>query len=339
MNRLSKSACVALVLSLWAGFLPGGFGCQSSPSSPNTSSETHFLRWCPTSGSCGGGLECVCRVCAGTCVSDDDCAPLAAGAVCVQTASRPMDQACGQASIEASCELPCSADAECAPLGDAHRCDRGFCRALAADCATGSVRGGEVALLGDSFIAVRDELQLELERLARSAGALAADESYRDHSTTAIVPFGAGNDLVSQYEAALADQAPRVVVTNIGGPDALVSCPDPPTEACPALANAAAGAEALFARMSSGGVDAVVVLFYPDPADAALVAKLDVLRPMIQAACAQSPAPCHFVDLRSTFAGRETELLEPDGLVPTAAGAVATARAAWSTLQEHCIAQ
>lgn len=334
MTRASKAASqswLACLLAAWAMCA----GCQ--PTAPTTSSETHFLRFCPESESCSGQLACMCTVCTQGCEEDADCAELSADAVCVPTETRTPDQACEASAPEGTCEVPCGTSQDCAALGTAYRCDRSYCRALSADCATGEVAGSEVVLLGDNFMPLA--LVSELERLAQGSGALGAEENYRNHASTLVGPFGGSSDLFSQYAAALAEGTPRLVITDMGGPDALQSCPEPPAADCPALTNAESGAEELLTTMAQDGVEDVLVFFYPTPEDPTLTAKFDLLRPMIGGVCAASAVPCTFLDLRPTFTGNEAEYLLPDGVLPTDAGAVATAAAIFSVMQEHCLAQ
>jgi hypothetical protein len=211
---------------------------------------------------------------------------------------------------------------------------------MAADCETGRVSGNEVIVLGDSFLAESGQVTAELEGLARAAGALGADEQYRDYSSTLITPFGGMADLTTQYAAARAEGAVRIVIMNAGGPDVLLgSCPEPPTEACPALQNAVAGADQLWLQMAQDGVETVVDFFYPNTTDATLNAKLDVLRPLMQATCEASPVGCHWLDLRPTFEGHSDEYLLTGGILPTQAGSAATAAAIWSLMQRSCVAQ
>jgi len=309
-------------------------GCQTEPT---TSSETHFLRFCPLTLACDGPLECACSVCASACDDDADCAAFSTRAVCVRTEDRAADQSCGETPIEATCEVPCTSDSDCSSLGSDYRCDRSYCRALAPDCVTEEVAGSDVVLMGDNF--VTPEFTTELQRLARAFGPLATDESYRDHSSTLVGPFGGSYDLFSQYDAARAEGSFRVAILDIGGPDALQACPEPPAADCPALENAALGAQTLLASMADTGVEQVLIFFYPDPEDATLKAKFDLLRPMIEEACGASAAPCSFLDLRATFVGREADYLTPDGVLPTEAGSLATAAAVYSLMQERCIAQ
>jgi hypothetical protein len=127
---------------------------------------------------------------------------------------------------------------------------------------------------------------------------------------------------------------------NGGGADVLAgTCDTPPTQSCPVLANAAAATQQLLSQMAADGVQHVVYAFYPNPVDAALQAKMDALRPLVQQACDSSPVPCHWLDLRPTFAGHYGDYVLADGMNPTDAGSAATAAAIWSTMQQNCVAQ
>lgn len=331
-RELSRARGVLLVVAAFALF----GACRTAPS---TSSETHFLSWCSQNVPCGPGLQCSCGVCVAVCEDDRDCDAHAAGARCVGAVSNAVELTCSAEPDILFCEVSCADDADCADLGPSHRCDLGVCRQLAPDCIPGQTRGDEVALLGDNFLASSGELAADLQRLARGDGALGEDQEYRDHSSTLVGPFGDADDLGSQYAAARDVGPPAAVIMNAGGPDALLSCPDPPTSSCTALANAAASLDQLLARMATDGVGSVVLFFYPDPQDATLAAKFDVLRPMLRASCETGPVPCYFVDLRGTFGCREAELLQPGGILPTAAGASAAARTIWSAMRQHCVAQ
>jgi hypothetical protein len=121
---------------------------------------------------------------------------------------------------------------------------------LATDCTKGQVAAEDVVLLGDQFMANDHDLTSELEMLARETGALAAAESYRDYSSPLITPFGGATDLTSQYVAAVADGIPRIVIMDVGGPNALGPCADPPTADCPTLEQALNGARALWDQMA-----------------------------------------------------------------------------------------
>jgi hypothetical protein len=244
--------------------------------------------------------------------------------------------------VSAFCDALCADDAGCLGLGDNFRCDRGYCRSVNPSCRTGDTVGSEVALLGDTFISDTHELTRALESLARSSGALRTDEGYRDYSSPlqsslALDPPG----IAVQFETALEDGPVKVVIMDGGGADVLMSrCADPVVPECALVEDAVAGAEALFESMARNGVQHVVFFFYPDyVGDARIKATIDVLRPLLEERCANAPLPCHWLDLRPTFAGNYDEYILPDGRNPTDLGALASAEALWSLMQQRCVAQ
>jgi hypothetical protein len=190
-------------------------------------------------------------------------------------------------------------------------------------------------------MATSHQIPPDVEALARQAGVLAAAEHYRDISSLTGNSLALESpSLTDKYTSAQAGGTVRVVIMNGGGADILLgTCNTPPTESCPVVANAAAAVPPLLAQMAQDGVQQVVYFFYPDPVDVALQAKMDVLRPLIQAACENSPIPCHWLDLRPTFAGHYSDYIMADGMNPTDAGSAATAAAIWSTMQQNCVAQ
>jgi hypothetical protein len=203
----------------------------------------------------------------------------------------------------------------------------------------GAVPGNELLLIGDTFLASSHQITAYLEDLARSAGTLAAGERYRDNSrlTANALAFG-GNGIRDEYQAAATEAAVKVVVMSGGGADVLASACTPNTS-CPTLEAAAAAARALFAQMAMDGAQHIIYAFYPDPVDSGIRAQMDILRPLVQSACATSPVPCAWLDLRPTFAGHYGEYIQVDGLNPTAAGSQASAQAIWTLMREQCIAQ
>jgi hypothetical protein len=190
-------------------------------------------------------------------------------------------------------------------------------------------------------MALTHQVTAGVEELARAAGALPAGQRYRDESTALnnALALG-GNGIAAQYGRAAAEGGVAIVLMNGGGADVLNgSCEDPPEPTCPALTAASAAAAGLFEQMANDGVSHVVYAFYPNPVDTEVRGRMDVLRPLIEEACAASPVPCHFLDLRPVFEGRYAEFIMPDGLNPTASGAQAAAAAIWATMQQYCVAQ
>jgi lysophospholipase L1-like esterase len=194
-------------------------------------------------------------------------------------------------------------------------------------------------VIGDSFFASSHQITAYLEDLSRAAGTLPDGERYRDNSrlTANALAFG-GNGIYDEYEAGVTEATVKFVIMNGGGVDVLAStCA--PNSSCPVLEAAATAARDLFAQMVADGVQQVVYAFYPDPIDAAIRAQMDTLRPLAQSACAASPVPCAWLDLRPTFAGHYDEYVQADGLNPTAAGSQASAEAIAALMRDRCIAQ
>lgn len=211
---------------------------------------------------------------------------------------------------------------------------------MGAPCAHGEVPANQVLVLGDSFLASSHQITAYLEDLARNAGALPAGERYRDASRLAANGLAfAGNGILDEYSSAAAEAPVEVVIMNGGGADVLLGQCDTPDATCPTLTAAADAARQLFVQLADDGVQHVVYVFYPDPGDAGVRARMDAFRPMAESACAQSPVACEWLDLRDVFADHYPEYVQNDGLNPTAAGSQASAAAIWSIMQERCIAQ
>jgi hypothetical protein len=300
-----------------------------------TGGETHFLAKCePNTDSCGSSLTCVCGVCTQPCD-----APSACTAFAQAECAPPLDaESCADFRAQGHCEVVCTSDPDCVGISSSHHCERGVCRAVAS-CVHGQVPAQQVAILGDSFFAATHRISADLQALARSAGALADDAQYLDESNlTANSLSLAGNGIASQYAAATSAGEVKVVVMNGGGADIILGSCDTVDATCPVLVAAAAAARDLLTKMAQDGVLQVVYVFYPDPIDGNTLAKMDALRPLIQSACDNSPVPCHWLDLRPTFAGQYSEYITADGINPTAAGSLASAAAIWATMQTYCVA-
>jgi hypothetical protein len=315
----------------WLGALLGALltaaSCQTPSSSDPSGGETHFLRRCAEGSSvCGAELDCLSGVCSLECDDDAACSAYP-GAECLTPAGSP-----------SYCDVSCSVDADCAGVSPAHRCALGACRTGESACTSGTVGANQVVVLGDSFFAVSHEITAFLEEQARAAGALSPGERYRDNSSLLDNALE-GDGILQQYEEALAEAPVEVVIMNGGGADMLVRSCEPIEPECGAIVDATAAATDLFARMAEGGVAHVLYVFYPDPVEAELREKVDLLRPQIEALCADSPVPCHFLDLRPTFSGRYDEYILSDGMNPTTAGSEAAAGAIWAAMQQYCLAQ
>jgi len=328
-------------------------GCEAE-STDATGGETHFLRLCSNDpAACGTALSCLCGVCTVACQVADSCSSFA-GAECTARSA----ETCPGAVQGNVCDVSCASDPDCAALSTEHRCIAGSCRLPSVPqstgeggsgssssvppevCMTSTTTANEVLILGDSFFATSHRITAYLEDLARSAGVIESGERYRDASrltgnALALLSYG----ILDQYQTAAAEAEVKVVIMNGGGADVLLGSCDTVDASCPLLSAAAAALDDLFATMSEDGVTGVVFAAYPDPGPEAVHAKMDVLRPMLEASCAASPVPCHFLDLRTTFENNYTDYILADGMNPTALGSEATANAIWATLQANCLAQ
>jgi hypothetical protein len=311
--------------------------CQPSARTEPTGGETHFLQRCQEdSADCGTKLACICGVCTLPCDEQSACGDLQA-ATCVPANSA---EKCEGFQAQGHCDLECQLDTDCAesatPL-----CDAGVCRptSLVPTCSKSGVTANQVLVVGDSFFALSHQITAYLEELARDAGVLPEGERYRDNSSLLDNALALdGNGIEAQYADGKAEADVKVVVMTGGGADVLLgSCEDPLTADCPLLVNAALAAEQLLARMAEDGVEDVVFAFYPDPADTGLREKVDMLRPLLQGACADHPTRCHWVDLRRAFAGHDDYLA--DGINPSSAGSRAAAAEIWSAMRQSCVAQ
>ena|SRR6478752_530280 len=356
---LSKAKSRAIIL---LAALVLAFSCTRETTDP-TGGETHFLNRCiPGTNTCGDQLTCVCGVCTLPCSERATCGALPA-AQCVP--------GCVTDDVKAPglCEVSCVVDADCAVVSRAHRCELGVCRAGtiaigsaggntpdasagavavgntggdggAGGCERGTMSANQVLVIGDSFFATTHQITAYLEGFARDAGVVSVGERYRDRSSLLANALAlSGNGIEDQYTSGVAEAEVKIVIMNGGGADALLGSCDSANASCAVVTAAVEAAQALFVKMATDNVEQVVYAFYPDPGDANVKARLDALRPLIQSACENAPVPCHWLDLRSVFAGHYGEYVQADQLNPTDAGARATAEAIWATMQQYCIAQ
>ncbi|MBN1697228.1 MAG: hypothetical protein JW881_06925 [Spirochaetales bacterium] len=206
--------------------------------------------------------------------------------------------------------------------------------------ASTTIKGSEVLVIGESFIAMSHEITRNLEQLARNAGILPSNESFRDNSVSGTrLSGGSSPTIPEQYRNGVQQGPVKWVIMDGGGNDCLQgSCSNPPTSSCTDLQNAVNAARNLLQQMGNDGVINVVYFFYPDPLSdyGGLKAKLDVLRPLIQNVVNSSTKPkCYWLDLRTVFAGHDSEYTNSDGIHPSSAGCQATANAIWNIIRQN----
>jgi lysophospholipase L1-like esterase len=202
-----------------------------------------------------------------------------------------------------------------------------------------TISGNQVIVIGESFLAMSGEIRRNLETLARNAGILPSNESFIDKSVSGTrLSGGISPQIPQQYANGNTGKTVRWVIMDGGGNDCLQgSCSSPPTSSCTDLVNATNAARTLLSQMGNDGVIKVLYFFYPEPIGtnyAALKAKLDVLRPMIQNVVNSSTKPvCYWLDLRPIWNGHPE--YTSDGIHPTSVGSQVTANAIWDVIQQN----
>jgi hypothetical protein len=197
-------------------------------------------------------------------------------------------------------------------------------------CVKGQTKGSDVAVIGESFIALSHGITQQIEKRAKENGSLAQNESYVDNSVSGTTL--ANNQIPSQYTKAASNGTIKHVLMDGGGNDCLLN-----NNGDAALA----AAESLFETMAEKKTEKVLYFFYPDPIGnqyGDLKSCLDTLRPKMKALCDGLTAPkCYWLDLRPVWNGHGE--FTSDGIHPTAAGSAATGDAVWAAMVEHCVAQ
>jgi hypothetical protein len=199
-------------------------------------------------------------------------------------------------------------------------------------CQVGTTRGRDVAVIGDSFIAMTHGITRQIESRAKAAGSLPQSEQYVDNSVSGSTLAGS-NQIPSQYTRAVQSSGTiKFVLMDGGGNDCLINN----------NADAAySAAQSLFQTMAQNGTEKIVYFFYPEPVGsqyASLKTCLDGLRPRMKALCDGLTSPkCYWLDLRSLWNGHPE--YTSDGIHPTDAGSRVTGDAVWDTMRANCVAQ
>jgi lysophospholipase L1-like esterase len=80
-------------------------------------------------------------------------------------------------------------------------------------------------------------------------------------------------------------------------------------------------------KVKSDGTVQAIVYYIPTTANVA-----DTLTPTMSPACASSPVPCYFLDLRPLFSGHP-DYIGGDNIHPSSAGGTVIANAVWKIIQ------
>lgn len=328
-----------------------GLACWSAcdpKAEPSYGSETHFLVSCDAA--CPEGSDCICGVCTRACSASTECTALDSNAICSALAPRVAEGRCAVTGEGSVCELNCLTDADCASLSTGFNCQAGVCRSgprvnatdlePVSSCIPPALAPSEVLILGDALIEL-STFTARLEQLALDAGLLAENEHFRDHAAamTSVLSQAGSLSFFDQYAGARSEGRARVIVLDGGETDMLnADCGSDLSYTCPIIQATVSGFQKLLRQFAADEVQHVVYFFYPDPRDnPKLKAHLDVLRPLFENACGQSPVACHWIDLRPTFSA-DPNYLGADGIVLSEAGGNAAAELVWARMQQRCLA-
>lgn len=205
-------------------------------------------------------------------------------------------------------------------------------------CAKGEVKASEVLFIGESFIAQTGDIPRMTSELARKAGTIGANESYRSFAVSAT-QLTTG-EIPNQYTRGQMESPVKVVLMDGGGNDLLFGdrCMGSYDAGCKEVVEVVAD---VFTDFKSGGVTDVVYFFYPDPMGIGARIKdgMDILRPEMKKMCDEATdVRCVWVDQRESWEGNYDQFTS-DGIHPTAAGSMASAQQIWDAMVASCIAQ
>jgi lysophospholipase L1-like esterase len=224
------------------------------------------------------------------------------------------------------------------PAGDAADGDAGGGLPACDTCERGQVKADEVVFIGESFIAQTGAIPRMLSQLARDAGTIGMNESYRSSAVSGTQLTTGENPM--QYATAKSASPIKVVLMDGGGNDLLFGdrCKSGFDDSCKEIVTVV---DTLFKQMNTDGVQDVVYFFYPDPMGIGANIKdaMDILRPEMKKLCdGTTEVRCVWVDQRESWSGNYGSYTS-DGIHPTDAGAMASAKQIWGAMVANCIAQ
>lgn len=199
-------------------------------------------------------------------------------------------------------------------------------------CPHGQVKANEVLWIGDSWIQIPGTQHNTVRDLARQAGALGASEDYVNKAVSGS-PIAT---IVNQYNTFESGSTKvKVLLMDGGGIDVMQG-----GKSQASVDNVVAAFKQHLAKVASDGtVQHIVYYLYPQlPASGPGADVGPKLQPGMQAACAASTVPCHFLYLEPLFAGHP-EYIGGDNLHPSDAGGKVIGQNVWKIMQENCIAQ
>jgi hypothetical protein len=201
------------------------------------------------------------------------------------------------------------------------------------NCEPGSVSAAEVLFIGDSWLTMPDNRQTERVREhALAAGKIDPAEHFANRAAAAASMA----DIANQYAAQQAGPTKAKVLLMDGGTWDPIAAQMAGGSIPDAIEQAIATFREFLVAVSNDGTVEHIVYFLVPPLPA--IPGVDAMRPELQDACAASAVPCHFIDLRDTWANNPG-YTGMSGIQASAAGADVIGDLLWQKMQENCIAQ
>jgi hypothetical protein len=196
-------------------------------------------------------------------------------------------------------------------------------------CVRGQVKANEVLWIGDSWILVPSPtLDTRVRDLARRAGAIGPSEGY----VSAAAAGAYMSDIARQYDNRQAGAIRVKVLLMDGGTWDTIMDGDSDV----VISRVVSTFERHLAKVYDDGTVGHIVYFLCPPL--ANITGVAALRSPLQAACALSKVPCHFLDLQQVWADHPEYTASGD-FFPSETGANVLAEEIWRIMQDNCIAQ
>lgn len=199
-------------------------------------------------------------------------------------------------------------------------------------CTTEPVLASEVLWIGDSWIQIPGTQHTRVRDLARASGAIGPSEDYANEAAPATDMAA----IADQYRARQSGATKVKVLLMDGGTWDPIAAQARGEPLGPAMDNAISTFEEFLSEVASDRTATHVVYFLVP--ELSTIPGVATMRPSLQAACANSAVPCHFLDLQPLWLGHP-EYTAADGIQASEAGARVIADRIWGIMQDNCIAQ
>jgi|tagenome__1003787_1003787.scaffolds.fasta_scaffold20906919_3 hypothetical protein len=196
-------------------------------------------------------------------------------------------------------------------------------------CPHAQVSASQVLWIGDSWVLIPGNQHTGVRDRARTAQAIGPTDDYTIGAAAATTMAQIAGQYTAQESGAT---QVKVLIMDGGTWDTILS--NGSSASVSSVANTFS--QFLATVASDGTVDQIIYYLMPELSG---IPGVSELRPLLTQACAESPAPCYFLDLQGVWAGHPEYTAGTSPPVPTEAGGTAIADAIWAIMQANCIAQ